>query len=112
MIRFLACLGFFCLSFVFLCSFVQASDHYALGDLVQGDEVFACRTEALALKIQKSGLAPENLGAAIENNDCFFLDRFDHVPVRLVLRANDLSVFEVDAKGRNARLGTLFIVVP
>ncbi|MCV6575823.1 MAG: hypothetical protein OIF58_08825 [Cohaesibacter sp.] len=112
MIRFLANLGFFCLIFVFLGSFAQASERYVIGDLVQGDEVFACRTESLALKIQKSGLAPENLGAAIENNDCFFLDRFDHVPVRLVLRANDLSVFEVDAKGRNVRLGTLFVVIP
>lgn len=89
-----------------------ASERYVLGQLVEADDVFGCLTEKLALKIQKSGLAPENLGAAIENNDCFFLDRFDHIPTRLVLRANELSVLEVSAQGRNASLGTLFLVVP
>jgi hypothetical protein len=89
-----------------------ASENYPVGTLVQGDDLFACRTEKLALKIQKSGLAPENLGAAIENNDCFFLDRFDHIPRRLILRANDLSVLATEAQGKNARLGIFYIVVP
>jgi hypothetical protein len=89
-----------------------ASDKYSVGSLAKGDDLFACRTEKLALKIQKSGLAPENLGAAIENNDCFFLDRFDHIPQRLILRANELSVYETLAQGKNEKLGSLYIVVP
>ena len=103
--------GAWALPFVLVPSAV-ASERYGLGVLVEGDDLFACRTEKLALKIQKSGLAPENLGAAIENNDCFFLDRFDHIPRRLVLRANALTVYETEAQGKNARLGALFIVVP
>ncbi len=90
----------------------SASDNYSVGSMAKGDDLFACRTEKLALKIQKSGLAPENLGAAIENNDCFFLDRFDHIPQRLVLRANELSVYETLAQGKNEKLGSLYIVVP
>ena len=86
----------------------MADDLYPVGRLVQGDDIFACGSEALAEKIQKIGLAPENAGAIIENNDCFYLDRFDHTPVRHGKVSNDLLVLETHSK----RMGTFFAIVP
>ncbi|MCT4656692.1 MAG: hypothetical protein N4A65_12850 [Cohaesibacter sp.] len=89
-----------------------ASERYEIGQLVKRDDVFACRTLKLALKIQKLGIAPENYGAVIENNDCYFLDRFDHIPQKFVLRANELSVYETLHAAPDTRLGTMYIIVP
>ena len=84
------------------------ADFYPLGEKVVGDEFFACKTEKLALKIQKIGLAPENAGAIIENQPCFFLNRFDHIPRRHGNVMKDLMVMEVE----HERMGLMVCYCP
>lgn len=81
---------------------------YPLNVPVEQDELFFCKTEKLAEKIQKLGLDPTNAGAIIENQPCFFLNRFDHVPRRYGKIEEGLLVMEIE----HARMGQLFAIVP
>lgn len=81
---------------------------YPLDVPVKQDALFFCKTEKLAEKIQKLGLDPQNAGAIIENQPCFFLNRFDHIPRRYGKIEDGLLVMEID----HASMGQLFAIVP